>query len=200
MQRPPIAVRPAVAADGRAVAEILARAFAVDPALSYVFPDDARRPRQLAQFFDLMRRAEADPADTLIDGGDAAVTVWRKPGEWHTPVSTMVRLAWPMVATFGTGLPRELRLQALLDRHHPTVPHWYLQFAGCDPARQGRGFGGTAMRARLAQTDAAGRPTALETANPANLALYGALGYKVTGTFDVTSALRFWTMWREARP
>ena len=202
MQRPAIPVRPATAADGCAVATVLARAFVADPVMRHLFRDDARRPAKLAQFFDLVRRAETDPADTLIAGDDAgdpaAVTVWRKPGEWRNAVAAMLRLAWPMLATFGTGLPRALRVQALLEANHPAAPHWYLEFAGCLPDRHGRGYGGAAIRARLAATDAAGVPTALETANPANLPIYGALGYRVTGTFDVTPALRFWTMWRDA--
>ena len=196
MQRPTIPVRPATAADGAAVVDILARAFVADPALGHIFPDRARRPARLLKFFDLVRRAEADPADTLI-AADAAVTVWRKPGEWRTPPSTMLRLAWPMLTTFGLALPRALRVQALLEKHHPAAPHWYLEFAGCVPERHGRGYGGAAIRARLAETDAAGLPTALETANPANRAIYSALGYVVTGTFDVTPDLRFWTMWRD---
>ncbi len=202
MQRPAINTRPATAADGPLIASILARAFIADPVMRHLFPDDHRRPAKLAHFFDLVRRAEGDPADTLIAddeaGNGAAVTVWRKPGEWRTPPSAMLRLAWPMLATFGFGLRRALRVQALLEANHPAAPHWYLEFAGCLPEKHGRGFGGAAIRARLAATDAAGVPTALETANPANLAIYGALGFRVTGTFDVTPALRFWTMWRDA--
>ena len=197
MQRPAIPVRPATAADGPLVASILARAFIADPVMRHLFPADDRRPAKLAQFFDLVRRAETDPGDTTIAGGDAAVAVWRKPGEWRTPLGTMLRLVPPMLATFGLALPRALRVQALLEQHHPRPSHWYLEFAGCVPDRHGRGYGGAAIRARLAATDAAGVPTALETANEANLAIYGALGFRVTGTFDVTPALRFWTMWRD---
>ena len=195
--RPPIAVRPATAADLGAVRDILARAFIADPVMRHLFPRDESRPAKLASFFALIGRAATDPADPLI-ADDAAVSVWRKPGEWRTPPATMLRLAWPMLATFGAALPRALRVQGLLEKHHPAAPHWYLEFAGCVPERHGRGFGGAAIRARLVETDAAGIPTALETANPANLPIYAALGYRVIGTFDVTPDLRFWTMWRDA--
>lgn len=109
----------------------------------------------------------------------------------------MLRRAWPMLATFGTGLPRALRVQGLLEKHHPTVPHWYLEFAGSLPECQGRGFGGAAISARLRETDASGVPVALETANPANLAVYNANGFVVTGTVDVTPDLTFWMMGRD---
>ncbi len=197
--RSPIAVRPATAADAPAVIDILARAFVADPVMRHLFPDDARRPARLRRFFDLVHRAETDPADTLIagDATDAAVTVWRKPGSWRTPPAVMLRHAWAMAAIFGLALPRALRVQSLLERHHPTAPHWYLEFAGCVPERHGRGFGGAAIRARLVTADAAGTPTALETANEGNIAIYAALGYRVTGDFAVVPGLRFWTMWRD---
>ncbi len=201
--RPPITVRAATVADRAVVATILARAFVADPALGFIFPDVTSRPRRLRAFFDLVVRSEADASDWCIAGdgavpGDAAaVTIWRRPGAWKTPPSAMLRLIVPMLTTFGTALPRALRLQALLEANHPTAPHWYLEFAGCVPERHGRGFGGAAIRARLAETDSAGVPTALETANPANLPLYGALGFRVTGDFAVTPDLHFWSMWRD---
>lgn len=198
MPREAIPVRPATAADAPVIVETLSRAFIADPALAHVFPDVADRPRRLRRFFDLVVRAEADPAHSRIAGDGAAVTIWRPPGRWSTPPETMVRLAVPMLRTFGFGLPRALRLQTMLERHHPAAPHWYLEFAGCDPACHARGYGGAAIRAKLAETDAAGFPAALETANAANLAIYGALGFRVTGTFDAAPGLTFWSMWRAA--
>lgn len=197
MQRAAIPVRAATPADAAVIAATLARAFIQDPVLGYLFPDAASRPRKLFQFFTLIVRAETRPADTLIAGDGAAAAIWRAPGEWRTPVSAMLRLAIPMLTTFGSGLMRALRLQSLIEAHHPAAPHWYLAFAGCDPPRHGRGFGGAAIRARLAQCDAAGLPAALETANEANLAIYAALGFVVSGTYDAAPGLRFWSMWRE---
>ena len=200
MQRPPIAVRVATRADAYIAVETLARAFIADDVMAYIFPDEASRPRKLRQFFALIVRAEPDLGDTRIAGDDTAVTVWRPPNAWRTPTSAMVRLAVPMLRTFGLALPRVLRLQSLLECHHPAPPHWYLEFAGCDPARQGKGFGGAAIRAKLADCDAASLPAALETANPVNLPIYKALGFAITGTFDVSPSLRFWSMWREPAP
>ena len=200
MQRAAIPVRAAAPADAGVVAQTLARAFIDDPVLAYLFPDSARRPRKLVQFFALIVRAERRAADTLIAGDGAAATIWRAPGEWQTPTSAMVRLAIPMLTAFGTGLLRALRLQALIEAHHPLLPHWYLAFAGCDPALHGRGYGGAAIRARLTECDRDGLPAALETANEANLVIYGALGFVVSGTYDAAPGLRFWSMWREPRP
>jgi len=195
--RAAIPVRAATPADSAVVAAALARAFIDDPVLAYLFPDAATRPRKLTQFFALIVATEANAGDTLIAGDGAAATIWRAPGRWQTPVSAMLRHAVPMIATFGLGLRRALRLQAVVDAHHPATPHWYLAFAGCDPALHGRGFGGAAIRARLRDCDAAGLPAALETANEANLAIYAALGFAVTETYDAAPGLAMWSMWRE---
>ena len=203
MPRTPVVVRLARSGDLPVLATILARAFADDPALAHVFADPASRPKRLRRFFALMLRVEPHAALTDIactPGGDAAaVAVWRAPGRWRTPVATMLREALPMLAVFGAALPRALRLQAQLEANHPPGPHWYLEFLGCAPDRQGQGFGGAAIRTRLARCDASGECAALETANPANVPLYTALGFAVTHDFEVTPDLRFWCMWREPR-
>ena len=111
----------------------------------------------------------------------------------------MLRNAVPLLRAFGTALPRALDLQNRLEAHHPGAPHWYLAFVGCDPARQVQGLGGAAIKARLARCDADAMPAALETATEGNLAIYRALGFEVTGTFDVPGGPRFWMMWREPR-
>jgi GNAT superfamily N-acetyltransferase len=204
MQRPPISIRPARSADRAQVTAALARAFADDPAMCYIFPDAARRARKLPAFFDLIQRSETDVALTniaCVNGTEdcAAAAIWRAPNDWQTPTSAMLRLAWPLLNTFGTALPRTLRMQSLLESHHSRVPHWYLAFLGCDPAFQGKGYGGAAVRARLATCDAEGLPAALETATESNLPIYTALGFVIADSFDVPGGPRFWSMWREPR-
>jgi ribosomal protein S18 acetylase RimI-like enzyme len=194
-------VRPANSADRAAVVAILAAAFAEDPAMAWVWPDAARRRRRLPGFFAVTARIDADPAHWDLsladDGSPAAAALWRPPGAWETPTSAMIPALPALIASFGLALPRALGLQAALAAHHPRAPHWYLQFAGCTPAHQGRGHGGTAIRARLAHCDAEGVPAALETATPANVGLYQALGFRVTDTFRHRDGPLFWAMWRD---
>lgn len=177
----------------------MARAFADDPGLSFIFPDSATRTQRLPGFFDLIQRSQRDPALTNIAGDTAAAAIWRGPGDWQTPTSTMLRLALPMIASFGTALRRALRLQAMLEAHHPRTPHWYLAFLATDPAQQGKGFGGAAVRARLALCDETGLPATLETATESNLAIYKALGFTITDSFKLPDGPQFWSMWRDPR-
>ena len=200
---PAIAVRTAAAGERAVTAAVLAQAFIDDPAMAYLFPDAARRADRLARFFAMIARVDASTEHWTLAldeaGAPVAATLWRPPGAWVTPVSAMLRLLPQLVSTFRTGLPRALALQSVLEAYHPEAPHWYLQFAGCVPAAQGKGYGGAAIRAKLAHCDATGMPAALETATPANLGLYQSLGFVITGSHDVKNGPTFWNMWRKPR-
>lgn len=200
--RPVIAVRAATDADRVATADVLARAFIDDPAMAYMFRDAGDRPRRLGKFFALIGAVDADASawSLALDGGvPVAAAMWRPPGSWQTPTSAMVRLLPQLLGTFGTALPRALSMQAAMEKHHPHAPHWYLQFAGCVPSAQGKGYGGAAIRARLARCDADGLPAALETATESNLGLYQAMGFGIVETYVIPGGPTFWTMWREPR-
>lgn len=203
-RRAPIIVRPGTAADRDIVADILAQAFFDDPAFGYIFPVAAGRAVRLRRFFALIIRIAPDPGltDIALDdqGRPVAVALWRAPGAWQTSTATMLLRIGSLLRAFGTALPRALAMQATLDAHHPTSPHWYLQFTGCLPGAQGRGYGGAAIRARLARCDADGLPAGLETATPSNVPLYTALGFAVSEQFDVPrGGPHFWDMWRPPR-
>ncbi len=201
--RPPIIVRTAAATERVVTADVLARAFIDDPAMAYLFPDVAGRADRLARFFTTITRVDAstDHWTLALDaaGTPVAATLWRPPGAWVTPASAMLRLLPQLITTFRAGLPRALALQSVLEAHHPKAPHWYLQFAGCVPTAQGKGYGGAAIRERLAQCDATGMPAALETATPSNLGLYQSLGFVITDSHEVRNGPTFWNMWRDPR-
>lgn len=199
--RPPVDVRAARQGDRGAVADVLARAFIDDPAMAFLFRDAADRPRRLARFFGLVASIDQTPEHWTLAGDDtgtlAAAALWRPPGLWKTPASAMLGNLLPLVHTFGWSLPRALALQNLIEAHHPAEPHWYLQFVGCVPERHGRGLGGAVIRTRLADCDVQGLPAALETATPGNVPIYEALGFRVTGTYQIRNGPGFWSMWRE---
>lgn len=184
------------AADRATMSSMLARAFADDPAMTHIFPDPAQRAKRLPRLFALLFDADANSGMRLGTRGGEAATLWRAPGHLRTGRLAMLRQAIPMLATFGTALGRALAVSDAIEAHFPEEPCWYLHIAGCDPAWQGRGFGGAAIRSGLAR--GAGRlPCYLETATERNLGLYSSLGFRVTGEYRVEKGgPLFWSMLR----
>ncbi|MDB5577251.1 MAG: family N-acetyltransferase [Bradyrhizobium sp.] len=111
----------------------------------------------------------------------------------------MLRQALPMIGTFGTALGRAMAVSNAIDLHFPRGDYWYLHIAGCDPAAQGRGLGGAAVRAGLGRAAGSGLPAYLETATERNLGFYRAIGFEILSDWRVAKdGPRFWSMWREA--
>lgn len=191
-------IREAAPADRDAVSAMLARAFADDPATSYIFPDPRDRAKRLPRLFALM--FDADAAGMRLVTGDAeAATLWQRPDTPRATVPDLLRRAVPLVTTLGFALPRALRVGDALDAHAPPGRHWYLHIAGVDPAHQGKGLGGASIREGLARAAADGVPAYLETATERNIALYQSLGFEVTSEWHVPKGgPKFWSMLRPA--
>ncbi|MDZ7282597.1 GNAT family N-acetyltransferase [Sphingomonas sanguinis] len=191
-----VTMREAGAGDRAAVATMLGRAFADDPAMSYIFPDAADRTKRLPRLFALLFDSDAVGMRLVSDAADAG-TFWRPPGQAHVPMATYIRRLIPVLHALGASLPRAMRLGDAIEAQFPRKPFWYLHIAGVDPARQGRGLGGASIRAGLARCDADGVPAYLETATESNVGLYARLGFQLTGEWSVPKGgPRFWSMIR----
>ncbi|MDY0958393.1 GNAT family N-acetyltransferase [Sphingomonas sp. CFBP8993] len=191
-----VTIREAGADDRAAVATMLARAFADDPAMSYIFPDVADRARRLPRLFALLFDSDAVGMRLVSEAADAG-TFWRPPGQAHVPMMAYVRRLVPVLHALGPSLPRAMRLGDAIDAHFPAEPFWYLHIAGVDPARQGRGLGGASIRAGLARCDASGVPAYLETATESNVGLYAGLGFELVEQWSVPKGgPHFWSMMR----
>ena len=178
---------------------MLARAFADDPAMAFIFPDPVQRAERLPRLFGLLFDSDADLGMRLVTAGGEAATLWRGPGRSRTGTATMLRQALPMLQTFGLALGRGFAIANAIEAHFPTGHYWYLHIAGCDPAAQGRGLGGAVVRSGLDRILGSGLPAYLETATESNLGFYRALGFEVTGDWTVPKGgPRFWSMMRSA--
>jgi ribosomal protein S18 acetylase RimI-like enzyme len=153
-------------------ARTLARAFQNEEACSYIFPDPEERARRLIAMFRVIVANDAPAGSIYQTAGGEAITIWRAPGKAS-------RAPWE----FAKSL----------------FPFHYLHFAGCAPEHQGKGLGGAAIRAGLAQADADHVQAYLETATERNLGLYRTLGFEVIAEWSVTRGLPFWGMLRPAR-
>ena len=191
-------IRVADASDRTAIAAMLARAFADDPATSFIFPDPMERAKRLPRMFALLFDEDAQGMRLVTRGGEAA-TLWRGPGQNHTGLLDMLLQAWPLWRIFGSALGRALAVSNAIDANFPDGAYWYLHIAGCDPAAQGRGLGGVVIRSALDRVADSGLPAYLETATPRNLGFYQGLGFEITGEWTVPrGGPRFWSMMRQA--
>jgi GNAT superfamily N-acetyltransferase len=185
--------------DHPALIETLAQAFQTDPALSWILPDPEHRARALRGLFRVLVPADARAGTALRAADDEAAALWRAPGRAHSGGLEFLRTVIPLVATFGTALPRGLKVQASIDAHRPKGRFWYLHYVGVRPGHQGKGHGGRIIRAQTAIADAEGLPCWLETATAGNVPLYERLGFVTQVEWDVPGGgPHFWGMMRRA--
>jgi len=188
MNAEPIAL---CAAHVEPTAAMLASAFEVDPAYRYLFPDPARRPRGLADFFARNLRTHLPYRCTraLLDAKQqtfATVTL-RPPGGIHVSALTMLRRGLLPFA-FAHGREAVARLfwlkrsyDALEARAARDAPHFYVHMMAVVPDQQGRGHGTALLERALARETAAapGVPTVLTTHLPRNVIFYRRAGFEV---------------------
>lgn len=187
-------IRVATRADRDAVALTLARAFADDPATSYIFPDRAERVKRLPRMFRLIFDEDAGGMPLVTGSGEAA-TLWRRPGQAEIGKLEMLKQLFPLIGAFGSSLVRAMRVGDAIDAHHPSGTYWYLHIAGVDPAYQGKGLGSASIRQGLAKAREDGMPAFLETATPRNVSLYQSLGFEVIDEWHVPKGgPKFWSM------
>ncbi|WP_447930647.1 GNAT family N-acetyltransferase [Sphingopyxis fribergensis] len=189
-------ILPAGSADLAAVAETLAQAFQSDPALSWILPDPDHRTRALRSLFHVLVPADARAGIVLRSPGDETASLWRAPGQAHSGTLEFLRTVIPLVAIFGTALPRGLKVQGSIDAHRPKGRFWYLHYVGVRPDHQGKGHGGRIIRAQTAVADREGLPCWLETATPENVPLYERLGFVAHVEWDIAGGPHFWGMMR----
>ena len=188
----------AVPSERSALARTLARSFYDDPVFRHFFPDDATRLQRSELMFSglFLRAAEAhDEIHTTHERAGAAI--WLPPGHAHLSVWQQLRYMPTMMRIGGLDLPRLLRCVAVVDAKHPTEPHYFLNFLGTEPSRQGEGIGSALLRAVLDRCDATGTPAYLVATSERNRPLYERHGFRVTDEIQLPDGPAIWAMWRE---
>lgn len=181
----------------REAVETLALAFQDDPALQWMIPDAAARRRRLPRFFDWLFSDHLRHGMILAAPAREAVTLWRLPGKVHHHDPVTPAELWRMLRIFGPTIGRADRVGRQLARHVPAgEDHLYLRYAAVRPDAQGKGWGGCAIRAGIAEANRLGVDVCLETAKPSNVAIYQRLGFGIVDEWQVPGGPRFWTMLR----
>ena len=194
-----VTARPATWADADAAAATLARAFHDDPLICHLLRDEARRPAVMPKLFKVLFKLGLPYGACDVTTGCEAVALWRPPGAWHIPLHQYITNGAALIDVFGFGgALHVMNTMDFVEKRHPKEPHWYLQVLGTDPARQGKGYGGVAIRRQLALADAAAKPCYLESSKDSNIPIYKNFGFEVTGELTLPNGPTIWPMWRPA--
>ena len=192
-------VRKTEISDVEAVSEMLARAFWDDPLMLHFVPEQSTRPQKLVRIFRLLHKLGLPHGACFTTNEHDCATLWRPPNEWHLPWWQYVINGPEMLRVFGIGALNVMSAMDMIEKVHPTEPHWYLQVIGTDPPKQGKGFASLAMRHQLAIADANGTPCYLESSKPTNIPVYRAFGFEVVREIHLPDGPTLWPMWRRPR-
>ena len=195
-------------ADLAEAAELLADAFVEDTNLASFVPARGRRAR-LRRFFMVTGEvemlthgvAEVAVADDGAHERLLAVAWWHPPQEPGGPASR----AWSWrelpsaVAVFGVRrLVAVARSRVASERARPATEHWHLAYLASRPEPAARGAATALLEHRLAQADAQGVGSHLESSSQGTVGFYERRGWRVTGPVGGPGGRRTTAMWRPA--
>ncbi len=204
---------------------IWADAFARDPLMSWVFPDEAERVSSLKRWwgFTLDRLPPGSELHgTRIDG---CVAYWQPPrldsdsphdggtngsdtsssdpdGEDLGSGESEGQAAFVSMMFELVGDLAPSRMEALGRIHQARLPepHWYLAVLGTSSDQQSRGLGGRVLAPMLERCDRTGTTAYLESSNPQNVSFYLRHGFESLGEFVVGDGVIVTPMSRQPRP
>ncbi len=189
-------------------AQVLAQSFWSDPAMQALFElfDEPERRRRFGLFFAATLAACTRRGWALAvrcEDRIAAVGTIYPPGTYPLPMWEQARLLAGGMLRGGWLEPNTWRLTRDMrrsfrevEREHPTRPHYYLEWVGVTPERQGHGLGTALFETVLRRADSEGVGCYLETENARTLALYERLGFEVYKNKEVMGVTT-WFLWRE---
>jgi ribosomal protein S18 acetylase RimI-like enzyme len=198
-----IAVRRASEADIPVLAEVLARAFARDPAFSYFTKRDEHRHERMAAGMEaLLRYASAHLSDTYTTADLAGAAIWTPPGYSGLELRALPGMLRRSLFMCGwRGLVTIMSAHRVLDERlarHVPEPNYYLSVLGVGPARQGQGIGSALMQPITERCDRERIPASLATNLERNLRLYERHGFRVVDEIHVPrTEIPTWLMRRD---
>lgn len=187
-------LRHALRRDLDAIVQVWVDAFAADPFLRWIQPDDARWPAFGTSWMMFIAERLFERGHTYVtDPLDAAVG-------WVPPD---VALVGPEDLALGRSIIAEHAGEVRADEALATIvtarghaldeSHWTLQYLGLRSSQQGRGLGAAVVEPLLSVCDSEGLPCVLTSTNPRNVPFYERLGFRVAAevpTPDGAAVLR----------
>jgi len=189
-------IRLATHADIARAARTACRAFADDPVMRWLFPDDDEYEKDHQQMFGgIIRRWLA--TDSLYCTDDVtAMAGWVPPGrpefaaDDSEPVSEHPEWRRNRFAAIGEAM----------EANTPAEPHWYLNMLATHPDWQRQGLGAALMQTVFEIAGDQGLPCYLETETLENVAYYRHHGFEVQSEWHLADGgPHMWGMFRPIR-
>jgi ribosomal protein S18 acetylase RimI-like enzyme len=171
-------LRKLIPGDHELIGDILADSFSDDPVNRWVLDGHrAMRPfyTQVAKKH-YLRQGFGHVTDDATGG-----TLWLPPDvKKEIPLWNSLDIAFSMIRNSGLkSIARGMAFEKFLADKKPKQPHYFLFVIGTRPSHQGKGVGGTLMRAGLESVDADNMPAYLESSKESNLPFYRKFGFEV---------------------
>jgi GNAT superfamily N-acetyltransferase len=185
------------------VAHTVAASFADDPIWQWIYDTERTIPIETGIVLARVLVARSTPGDVIHSIADeGAIALWTAPSESSSSENEKLRddQAKPFTSAFAKQLGDRITitgtLSAAMAEHRPQESHWYLGILGAHPDRQSQGLGSKVLGAMLAESDALGLPTFLESSNPRNYGFYQRHGYVERGELTVEGSPPLLGFWR----
>lgn len=193
--------------DRAPAADLLADAFYDNPAHTFIYPDPAKRRRQLRWLMHTNLGGQFTVGRSFAargsEGQIAAMAFWHAPGAPKATLKQLVRFGffsmpvlhgWP---AFSRMLKSVDELEARREQCLAGQDSWYLNNMVVDPSHRGQGLGSSLLRQELTDTvKPSGFPASLTTQKKENVSFYRHLGFEVADHSRVGGAGGFenWIM------
>jgi ribosomal protein S18 acetylase RimI-like enzyme len=194
-----LTIRRASTDEAGTLSEILAQAFANDPACQWGWPDATLRPAVSRAFFRVFAGSVLENGEAFLDDSGQGAALWLPfdPSDDHVDeafVGALVEACHPFEERLGI-------IDELMTAAHPKHSvHAYLPFIGVTPTGQGNGIGSQLLDSRLREIDRAGLPAYLEATTFDSVRLYERHGFRrLEHTIDLPDGPSMYPMWREPR-
>lgn len=193
-------VRHVVAADIAELAAVLARAFADDPLMGWIYPNATTRDASATAWWDLSLRLGLSKGHTYAVGGSLGAAIWAPPDVAMFDDAGAVALYSLLADQLGDAVSPTMEGLLQVSAAHPhDQPHFYLFGIGVLPEARGRGLASSMLTEVLSRCDAQGLPAYLESSNPVNVPLYERHGFSVIEEVQLPDGPVVRPMWRAPR-
>ncbi|NEP85220.1 MAG: GNAT family N-acetyltransferase [Okeania sp. SIO3B3] len=185
--------------------QTLAAAFANDPFVRYVLPDDKQFWRVWPQVCTHeLKNNVGYHASYVADEGRGGVSIWLPPDQSEKRGRMTLFDIVGLTMLLGIGaVQRFMTLGKAVDDAQPSEiaqTNWYyLSMLGVSPDYQGQGVGGKLLQPIFEQADATGTLCYAEVFNERAVPFYKRHGFEVQPHSEPSSGLTFWTLLRRSQ-